>query len=120
MSSRHVKQFMQFIDYFPKQALPGIVLIVVFLSMTIYTLYKNGWHISGLSFGAACAFVFTLGWFIWMIQHTPADLSDNNRKQLSRAEYEYWMKKDPTFDTYWLEKWERNELTGITNPNAKK
>lgn len=115
MSSRQVTMFLKASHYFGTKLILGIVLLIMVLGIIIYILYKNAWHITKASFGGLVAVVFIIGGCIRIIQKTPSEMSALNKKSLNMAEYNHWLKVDPSFDTYWKEKWEKNELVGITN-----
>ncbi|HLO37984.1 MAG TPA: hypothetical protein VK173_05835 [Lacibacter sp.] len=114
MPKKMVKHFMVVSDYFTEAFIWATVLslLVVFAA---YIFFRDdlvrlaGKGAVGIYFVVAIAVPFR------MYQKRPSELADNNVKQLSRAEYDYWLKKDSTFESYWKEKWDRNELSGLTN-----
>lgn len=120
MSVRQVKLFLSLSNYFTTNLLLGLGCLVIVLAALIFILWKSAWHWSKPSFGVLVLVVGIIGGCIRIIQKVPAELSDLNKKPLSRAEYDYWKKVDPTFDAFWLDQWSRNELDGVTNKEAIK
>lgn len=115
MSSRQVTMFLKAIHYFGTTLIIGIVLLLLVLAGLVYILYRNAWSWSKPSFGALLGVVFIIGACVRIIQKTPSEMSALNKKSLTRAEYNHWLKVDPTFDAFWKDKWENNELVELTN-----
>jgi hypothetical protein len=120
MSQKMVKRFMVLTDYFTKDLLIFTLLLII-LAILIRLFIKGDW-MRFMGKGGALGFILIayLGVTIRIVQKRPTELAGNNVKQLSRAEYEYWMKTDPTFEKFWMEKWKNNELVGLTNKEAVK
>lgn len=119
MSRDMVSKIMSLSDYFSTELIVGIVLMLILFGTIIFILIRVGWTIEKFSFGTGFLFVLALGFCIRTIQKKPSELSENNIKQLSRTEYETIIKTDPNLDSFWLAKWEANELVGVTNKNKK-
>lgn len=120
MSEKMVKKFMVLTDYFTKDLLLATALLIL-LAILIRLFIKGDW-MRFMGKGGALGFILVayIGTTIRIAQKRPTELAGNNVKQLSRDEYNYWLKKDSTFEEFWLEKWKRNELMGITNKDAVK
>lgn len=119
MSEKMVKRFMTITNYFTKDLLLSIVLLII--GIVLVRLFIKGDWMRFMGKGGALGFILVayIGVTIRIAQKRPTELAGNNVKQLSRAEYEYWKAKDSTFTEFWLHKWEKNELSGLTNKKAK-
>jgi hypothetical protein len=73
--------------------------------------------------GSAVLISITAGVFVAIgmdsITRKPFDYSRENQKWLWADDYRKELKRDSTLQTYWKEKWDRNEIQFATNPKAK-
>lgn len=120
MGKKTVSTMMSVSDYFTKDVVIASLLLIL-LIILIRAFIKGDW-MRFMGKGGSLGFILVayIGTILYLVTTRPNELAGNNVKQLTRAEYEYWMKKDPTFNEFWKEKWEANELMGITNKAALK
>lgn len=114
MPKKMVKHFMVASDYFTESFLWATILSLLVAAGIYIFLRKDLVRLAGK--GAVGIYVVVLIAVPFrMYQKRPSELAMQNVKQLSRSELEEWTKKDPTFETFWKEKWANNELEGLTN-----
>jgi hypothetical protein len=114
MSKKMVKHFMKVSDYFTESFLWALLLSIIVAGGLYVFLKKDLIRLAGK--GAVGIYVVVaLAVPFRMFQKRPSELAMNNVMQLSKAEYEAELKRDPTFETFWKEKWANNGLTGLSN-----
>jgi len=114
MPSKMVKHFMKVSDYFSKPFVLATILSILIVFAAYKFLHDDLIRLAGK--GAIGIYVVALLAVPFrMYQKRPSELADLNVKQLSKAEFDYWEKIDPTFEKFWKEKWERNELVSLSN-----
>lgn len=120
MSKKMVREFMVLSNYFTGPVILTIVLAAI-VALFCYFFFKFDWT-RKLGSGKFAGVIFAVLLIIpfRIAQKRPTELAGNNVAKLSRAEYEYWKAKDSTFRTFWLQKWENNELTGLRNKKVIK
>lgn len=120
MSSKQVKHFMHASNYFATSLLLGVLVSIIIIVLAV--LFIKGDWMRFMGKGGALGFILVaaIGINFRIYQKRPSELAANNVKQLSRAEYERWLKVDPTWNKFWQEKWEKNELVGLTNKASAK
>lgn len=115
MPRKMVKFFMVASDYFTEDFLWAALLslavvIYIFLFHRKDLIKRMG---KGGAYGAMMIILIAAPFR--MFQKRPSELAMNNVMQLSKAEYEAEVKRDPTFETFWKDKWKNNGLTGLSN-----
>ena len=119
MSKKLVKHFMKVSDYFTEAFLWATILSILIVFAAYKFFHDDLIRLAGK--GAIGIYVVAIVAVPFrMYQKRPSELAMLNVKQLSLAEFEKWKQIDPTFEKFWKEKWEKNELVGLTNKSVVK
>ncbi len=118
MTPEQVGKYSKEVGYWTKDFMLACAMLLLITVFTYFAL-KGDWFKSWGKGGAIGAtYLVALSITVRTYQKVPSELAGNNLKQLSRTEYNERVKTDPNFDAFWQEKWDRNELSTITNKKA--